>query len=68
MTTLTASQRDPNNTDLIDFLALRRVSGRRRAADLDIADQARSNRSRFMTLSHAATKSCTNFSCESSLA
>jgi len=31
-------------------------------------DQARSNRSRFMTLSHAATKSRTNFSCESSLA
>ena len=31
-------------------------------------DQARSNRSRFMTLSHAATKSCTNFSFASSLA
>jgi hypothetical protein len=31
-------------------------------------DQPRSNRSRFMTLSHAATKSCTNFCCESSLA
>ncbi|MGH3798237.1 MAG: hypothetical protein ACRDSP_25585 [Pseudonocardiaceae bacterium] len=31
-------------------------------------DQARSNRSRFMTLSQAATKSCTNFSRESSLA
>ena len=30
--------------------------------------QARSNRSRFMTLSHAATKSRTNFSCASSLA
>ena len=28
-------------------------------------DQARSNRSRFMTLFHAATKSFTNFSCES---
>jgi hypothetical protein len=31
-------------------------------------DQARSNRSRLITLAHAATKSCTNFSCESSLA
>ena len=31
-------------------------------------DQARSNRSRFMTLSHAATKSFTNFSFASSLA
>src|SRR3982074_916925 len=31
-------------------------------------DQAMSNRSRFMTLSHAATKSCTNFPPESSLA
>jgi hypothetical protein len=30
-------------------------------------DQARSYRSRFMTLSHAATKSCTNFSRPSSL-
>ena len=30
------------------------------------ADQARSKRSRFMTLSHAATKSRTNFSFESS--
>ena len=30
--------------------------------------QARSNRSRFMTLSHAATKSRTNFCCASSLA
>ncbi len=29
-------------------------------------DYARSKRSRFMTLSHAATKSCTNFSFESS--
>jgi hypothetical protein len=29
-------------------------------------DPARSKRSRFMTLFHAATKSCTNFSCESS--
>jgi hypothetical protein len=29
-------------------------------------DQARSKRSRFMTLSHAATKSRTNFSFESS--
>ena len=29
-------------------------------------DQARSNRSRFITLVHAATKSRTNFSCESS--
>jgi hypothetical protein len=28
-------------------------------------DQTRSNRSRFMTLSHAATKSRANFSCES---
>ena len=33
-----------------------------------VKDQARSNRSRFMTLSHAATKSCTNFSFASSLA
>lgn len=31
-------------------------------------DQTRSNRSRFMTLSHAATKSFTNFSLASSLA
>jgi len=31
-------------------------------------DQARSNRSRFMTLTHAATKSRTNFSFASSLA
>ena len=31
-------------------------------------DQATSKRSRFMTLSHAATKSRTNFSFESSLA
>ena len=31
-------------------------------------DQARSNRSRFITLSHAATKSFTNFSFASSLA
>ena len=29
-------------------------------------DQASSNRSRFMTFSHAATKSCTNAGCESS--
>src|SRR5215467_1225093 len=29
------------------------------------SDQATSNRSRFMTLSHAATKSLTNFFCES---
>ena len=29
-------------------------------------DQARSKRSRFITLFHAATKSCTNFSWESS--
>ena len=33
---------------------------------LPSADYTRSNRSRFMTLSHAATKSCTNFSCASS--
>src|SRR5690606_10242169 len=32
------------------------------------ADQTRSNRSRFMTLSHALTKSWTNFSLASSLA
>ena len=32
------------------------------------ATQFRSNRSRFITLFHAATKSCTNFSCASSLA
>jgi hypothetical protein len=41
----------------------------RRVAGPDIGrhrDQARSNRSRFMTLSHAATKSRTNFSFESS--
>ena len=31
-----------------------------------VVDQARSKRSRFMTLSHAATKSRTNFSFESS--
>ncbi|RPK85753.1 hypothetical protein EES45_01240 [Streptomyces sp. ADI97-07] len=31
-------------------------------------DQTRSNRSRFITLSHAATKSFTNFSLASSLA
>ena len=31
-------------------------------------DQVRSKRSRFMTLTHAATKSCTNFSRASSLA
>ena len=29
-------------------------------------DQARSKRSAFITLFHAATKSCTNFVCESS--
>jgi len=30
--------------------------------------EARSNRSAFITLVHAATKSCTNFSCESAQA
>ena len=30
-------------------------------------DQARSKRSRFITLAHAATKSCTNLSCPSEL-
>ena len=40
----------------------------RLGADLDALDQAMSNRSRFMTLSHAATKSRMNFSCASSLA
>ncbi len=49
------------------------VQAGRRAAGLDAVirrcrDQAMSNRSRFMTLSHAATKSWTNFSRESSLA
>ena len=34
----------------------------------EVEDQARSNRSRFITLFHAATKSCTNFSFASSLA
>ena len=34
----------------------------------EVEDQARSNRSRFITLVHAATKSCTNFSFASSLA
>lgn len=32
----------------------------------DAESQARSKRSRFMTFSHAPTKSCTNFSLESS--
>ena len=35
---------------------------------LSYSDQARSKRSRFMTLFHAATKSWMNFSCESSQA
>jgi hypothetical protein len=35
--------------------------------DVFCYDLARSKRSRFMTLFHAATKSWTNFSCESSL-
>ena len=30
--------------------------------DVRLSDQATSNRSRFMTLFHAAAKSCTNFS------
>jgi hypothetical protein len=34
----------------------------------DVFDQAMSNRSRFMTLTQAATKSVTNFSFASSLA
>ena len=34
----------------------------------DAMNQARSNRSAFITLVHAATKSVTNFSCASSLA
>jgi hypothetical protein len=38
---------------------------RRRGAPHRTRDQARSKRSRFMTLSHAATKSRTNFSCAS---
>ena len=32
----------------------------------ELYDQARSKRSRFITLFHTATKSCTNFSSESS--
>jgi aryl-alcohol dehydrogenase-like predicted oxidoreductase len=42
-------------------------SSRRRAGGAFPA-QRRSNRSRFITWSHAATKSWTNFSCPSSLA
>ena len=41
--------------------------GSPRPSDLG-SDQARSKRSRFMTLAHAATKSCTNFSLASSAA
>jgi len=37
-----------------------------RVTNFDAGDQARSKRSRFMTLSHAITKSRTNFSFESS--
>ena len=37
----------------------------RRDRRADSGDQATSNRSRFMTLSQAATKSCTNFCCAS---
>src|SRR5438477_11483688 len=37
-----------------------------RGASCDGVDQARSKRSRFITLAHAATKSRTNFSFESS--
>jgi hypothetical protein len=47
------------------------VQAGRRAADLDLSigqGQIRSYRSRLMTLSNAATKSCTNFSFASSLA
>ena len=40
----------------------------RRAADPDLRNQARSKRSRFMTLAQAATKSSTNFAFASSLA
>jgi hypothetical protein len=43
------------------------VTGRREpVTKTGDVDQARSKRSRFMTLSHAATKSRTNFSFESS--
>ena len=45
-----------------------RASGPARAGRPGRNDQARSNRSRFITLSHAATKSFTNFSFASSLA
>jgi hypothetical protein len=40
----------------------------RGGADLGRRDQTRSNRSRFITLTHAATKSATNLSFASSLA
>lgn len=49
-------------------LALYSSSNPGRRADPDAADQARSNRSRFITLCQAATKSRTNFSRASSLA
>jgi hypothetical protein len=45
-----------------------RASGPARAGRPGRDDQARSNRSRFITLFHAATKSRTNFSFASSLA
>ena len=48
-----------------DKIPQRIVFDMNRPPDGDI-DQARSNRSRFMTLSHAATKSRTNLSFESS--
>ena len=48
------------------FVDLRVFAIRRRQTSVSLVHQARSNRSRFMTLSHAATKSRTNFSCASS--
>jgi hypothetical protein len=46
----------------------RRCLGRPTSGRPGHRDQVRSKRSRFMTLTHAATKSCTNFSPASSLA
>ena len=50
------------------IVQLPRLGGRNRRRPLRAPrrDQARSKRSRFMTLSHAATKSRTNACCESS--
>jgi len=48
---------------LIAYLSVKDIC---RMRWLSLSNQARSKRSRFMTLFHAATKSCKNFSWESS--